>query len=199
MKIDLHVHSQERSHCGRSSEEEQIRAAIDSGLDAIVFADHNRLVSLGRLEELNGKYTPFRVFGGIEISLESEHVLILGLHDYALESTGWAYPELHTFVRKHGGFIGIAHPFRRHRYIGVDIEHFPPDAIEVHSNNTPKEAEAHIREIAANLGVPVLCNSDAHHVSRLGAYYNILERVPADERELLEILKSGYFKCVYPK
>lgn len=199
MKIDLHVHSRERSHCGRSSEEEQIRAAIKSGLNAIVFTDHSRLVSPGRVKELNDKYTPFRIFGGIEISLESDDILILGLYDHALESTEWTYPKLHTFVRERGGFIAIAHPFRHHKYIGVDIERFPPDAIEAHSHNTPKEAEAHIREIAANLGVPILCNSDAHHTSRIGAYYNTLERVPANERELLEILKSGQFKCSYPK
>ncbi len=112
MKIDLHVHSKERSVCGRASEEEQIRAAIDAGLDAIVFTDHHRLISAERLQQLNEKYAPFRIFGGIEITLDGEDVLILGVQDPALESMNWSYPSLHAFVRARGGFIALAHPFR---------------------------------------------------------------------------------------
>jgi hypothetical protein len=35
VKVDLHVHTQERSPCARASEDEQIQAAIAAGLDAI--------------------------------------------------------------------------------------------------------------------------------------------------------------------
>ena len=52
MKIDFHVHSSERSACGGASEESQIQAAIVAGLDAIVFTDHQRLVSEYRLSFL---------------------------------------------------------------------------------------------------------------------------------------------------
>jgi histidinol phosphatase-like PHP family hydrolase len=65
MKIDLHVHCQERSACGKATEEAQVQAAIAAGLDAIVFTDHHRLMPLERLECLNQQYAPFRVFGGI--------------------------------------------------------------------------------------------------------------------------------------
>jgi len=44
MKIDLHVHTTERSLCADSSEQEQILTAIERGLDAIVITDHGRLV-----------------------------------------------------------------------------------------------------------------------------------------------------------
>jgi histidinol phosphatase-like PHP family hydrolase len=199
VKIDLHVHSKERSTCGRASEEEQIRAAIDSGLDAIVFTDHHRLISSERLQQLNEKYAPFRIFGGVEIAADGEDVLVLGAQDPALESLLWSYPALHAFVRARGGFIALAHPFRWHSDLTLDLERFVPDAIEVGSLNTPRDAEGRIRDIAARLGIPVLCNSDAHNTGQLGMYFNALERAPADEQDLVALLRSGQFSCSSPE
>lgn len=198
MKIDLHVHTKDRSFCGNSTEEEQIRAAIDAGLDAIVFSDHDRLAPRARLQELNRKYAPFRIFGGIEISIGNEHILVLGVHDCALETRRWLYPELHGFVRKYEGFIAIAHPFRFNPNVKLDLERFPPDAIEVYSNNIAKHTEARLLSLAEQLGVPILSNSDGHHTGVLGPYYNLLEHTPTDEQELIEILKTGQFTCVSP-
>jgi predicted metal-dependent phosphoesterase TrpH len=195
MKIDFHVHTKERSACGRASEEEQIRAAITAGLDAIVFTDHHRLVPVERLKELNDRYIPFRVFGGIEINTNGEDVLVLGLHDAALESSKWAYPDLHAFVRERGGFIILAHPFRYHPQITIEVERLIPDALEVRSVNTPVAAEGRIREIASHLEIPLLCNSDAHSTDALGTHYNNLERTPTDEQEILALLRAGRFTC----
>ena len=65
MKIDLHVHASERSACCITSEEGQIRAAIRNGLDGLAFTDHHRLVLPKRLEQLNKKFAPFIIFGGV--------------------------------------------------------------------------------------------------------------------------------------
>ena len=196
MRIDLHVHSKERSACGRASEEEQIRAAMAAGLDAIVFTDHHRLAPLERLKKLNDRYAPFRIFSGIEITTNGEDVLVLGLYDAALENPKWAYPDLHAFVRARGGFIALAYPFRYHSdKITIELEQFVPDALEVRSINTPVAAEDRIREIASRLGIPVVCNSDAHSSDALGTYYNVLERFPSDEQEMIALLRSGRFTC----
>lgn len=196
MKIDLHVHTKERSACGKSSEEEMVQAAIAFGLDGLVFTDHHRLVPLDRLEELNRKYAPFRVFDGIEIAVtEGEDVLVLGVHDSVLEARGWSYSELFAFVRRRGGFLILAHPFRYHDEIEIDMERYPPDAVEVHSKNTGACDEPQIRAVLERLGLPSLCNSDAHHADQVGIYYNRLVRVPRDERELIEILRAGDYAC----
>jgi predicted metal-dependent phosphoesterase TrpH len=185
--------------CGRASDEEQIRAAIDSGLDAIVFTDHHRLISSERLQQLNEKYAPFRIFGGIEITTaDGEDVLVLGVRDPALENLAWPYPSLYAFVRARGGFIALAHPFRRHSDVALDLDRFAPDAIEVRSINTSPNAEGRIRDIASHLGIPVLCNSDAHNTGQLGTYFNTLERPPADEQDLVAMLRSGRFSCSSP-
>jgi predicted metal-dependent phosphoesterase TrpH len=195
MKVDLHVHCKERSACGRSSEEEQIVAAIGSGLDAIVFTDHNRLVSEQHIQKLNKKHTPFRVFGGIEVSVESEDIIVLGIHDPSVEAQEWTYRELHGFVRERGGFMALAHPFRYHDTINVDLETFRPDAIEIMSNNTPRIARERIHAVSSRLGIPVVCNSDSHERSVIGRYYNIINHFPENEMGMIRLLRSGEFRC----
>lgn len=197
MKIDLHVHTLERSSCAVSSEEEQILTAIARGLDAIVITDHARLVSPEHIEALNRQYAPFRIFSGVEITVqEREDVLVLGIHDPVLETRKWTYPELHAFARRHGGWLAIAHPFRYRPTIDVDLERYPPDALEACSMNVPRGERQHIREIAGRLRIPVVCNSDAHVTQSLGVAYNDLHETPADEVALIHLLRSGTFDGV---
>jgi histidinol phosphatase-like PHP family hydrolase len=196
LKVDLHVHAKERSACGRSGEEEVIQAAIAFGLDGLAFTDHHRLVPLDRLDTLNRKYAPFRVFGGIEVSVaEGEDVLVLGVRDPLLETRRWSYLELFAFVRGQGGFLVLAHPFRYRDRIEVDVERHPPDAVEVHSKNTGVCDEAQIRAVLTRHGLRPLYNSDAHLAQHVGLYYNRLARVPRDEGELIEILRAGDYTC----
>ena len=190
-KIDLHVHSSERSPCGRATEEAQIRAAIAAKLDAIVFTDHWQYVSPDQLQQLNEKYAPFIIFGGIEVVADDEDFIVIGVHDKMLNQPGFSYADLYALVRKHAGFIALVHPFRYRNEIKANIERYKPDAIEVRSTNTPPSAEQRIRELAARLGIPTLCNSDAHNTDAFGKYHNTLEQIPADERELIGLLKRN--------
>ena len=193
MKIDLHVHTKERSGCARASAEEQIQAAIAAGLDALVFTDHARLAPPDRLRAWNVRFAPFRIFGGIEITVDAEDLLVLGVQDSALERTEWTYPALHAFVREAGGFIALAHPFRYWHQVGVDLDSFPPDAIEIYTPNTPRSAETQIRALAACLNLPLLSNSDAHTTRPLGKHYNRIDRPVPDEGELIIQLKAGRY------
>ena len=194
MKIDLHVHTIERSPCAVSSEAEQILTAIARDLDAIAITDHARLVPSEHIEALNREYAPFRIFGGIEITVkENEDLLVLGLHDPMLESRKWTYPELHTFVRDRGGWIAVAHPFRYRPTINLDLERYPPDALESCSTNIELLNQPRIREVAKQLGIPVVCNSDAHATRSLGVGYNRLKETPADEADLVRLLRTGAF------
>jgi predicted metal-dependent phosphoesterase TrpH len=195
MKIDLHVHAMERSHCAVSGEEKMIQAAIRRGLDGLVFTDHHCLVPPRRMAELRSKYTPFRVFNGIEISVAGEDVLVLGLYDLVLETQRWTYPKLHGFVRQHGGFIVLAHPFRFHDTITVDIETYRPDGIEVRSKNIKSEHEARIRALAERLDLLPLCNSDAHRAKDVGIYYNVLPCAPREDQDLVSVLRNGDHRC----
>ncbi len=191
MKIDLHVHCMERSPCSVSSELALIQSATSAGLDAIAFTDHDCLVPAAHLEELNRQFSPFCIFGGIEITLLEEHILVFGVQDRALERRGWNYEDLWRFVHERGGYMVLAHPFRFQGYIGAPIDRFPPDGIEVHSLNTAPRHENRIRSIAGELGVRLLSDSDAHNAVSLGRYYNQLETLPASDQQLIAALRTG--------
>lgn len=199
MRIDLHVHTRERSSCAHSSTEAMIRAAIERDLDGLVISDHDRLVPRECLRIINAKYAPFRVFGGVEVTTRGEHILVLGVDDPEIEERYWRYPDLHGFVREREGFLAVAHPYRFSPHqIMVDLQRFPPDALEVCSRNTPRSAEPRIRELGEELHVPLLSNSDAHHVSDVGGYFNELDWEPGDVEALVSMLKSADFEPVGP-
>jgi len=190
MRIDLHVHASNRSACATNDEDSQIRAAMAAGLDGLAFTDHFKLVPADRLAELRRAYAPFRIFSGIEITADQEDWLVLGLPDPCLERKDWDYPMLWRFVREQGGFIVLAHPFRYGSVIHADLAFYPPDAIEVRSNNTPRLREREIRELAERFSMMLLTNSDAHSNGMVGAFWNDLPGKPATDRELLETLHS---------
>ena len=199
IKIDLHVHTRERSACGRSSAEEQIQAAIEAGLDAIGFADHDRLFPKGLQEDLNRAYAPFKIFGGVEVTVDSgEHILVYGIDDGRLEKYFWSYPDLHYFVQEQQGFLALNHPFRFNPRIEVDYRNYPPDAFEAYSNNIVPHLQKRILALADELDFKVLSNSDGHHKRQIGKYYNVFEEMPENEWELVKMLKNGQFSCVAP-
>ena len=190
MKIDLHVHCRKRSVCSVAGENDLIQQAINTGLDSIAFTDHDRLVPAAHLAELNQRFAPFRIFGGIEITLSEEHILVYGIQDLALQSRAWNYADLWHFARQKGGVMVLAHPFRFQNYIGAAIDRYPPDAIEIHSHNTSIRYEGRIRTIAEQLGIRLLSNSDAHAAASLGHYFNQVEVSPANDLQLVQILKN---------
>jgi predicted metal-dependent phosphoesterase TrpH len=190
-KLDLHVHAAERSGCATSYEEAQIHAAMDAGLHGIAFTDHHAMPSSERLDELNQKYAPFHIYAGIEITADEEDWLVLGLRDPELaRASGWRYAELVDAVRRMGGFIVLAHPFRYRDNVRVDLKASPPDGIEYRSNNTPVMREGDIRVLAAQLGIAPLCNSDAHGTKFLGKHFNLVADLPGSDRELVDLLQG---------
>jgi predicted metal-dependent phosphoesterase TrpH len=193
MRIDFHVHSSERSSCGQANEKDQIKAAIEAGLEAIVFTDHEKLVNANTLDQLNFQFAPFRIFSGIEISLE-EDFLVIGLQNREVESIQWTYPELYAYTHQQGGYLILAHPFRFHPNILVDLEQYPPDGIELYSVNTPISWQPHIRELSEIHHITQFSNSDAHKTSVLGLFYNEISGYPKSDRELVQSLRTGNIK-----
>lgn len=196
MRVDLHVHAMELSACAVAGEVEMIQAAIDCGLDAIALTNHDRFVPSQRLEDLNRRFAPFRIFPGIEISVtDDEHIIVLGVQNSDLQTFCWSYAELHAFVRRRNGLLILAHPYRYRDIIAAPVEEYPPDAVELHSVNTGADDEEAIRALAKRLGCRLICNSDAHAPQEVGAYHSRLNRPATTEAELLEILRTGAYEC----
>jgi len=198
MQIDLHCHTIERSACSVVGEEAIIRRAIRLGLGGLAFTDHNSLPPPGRLEELNEKYNPFRIFAGIEISIFTterwQDFLVIGLNDPVLESTDWTYPLLMKHVRKKGGWVALAHPFRYGGGMPREIIDDPPDALEMYSTNIKPGLAPRIAATAKEWGCRVIGASDAHTVEDVGCQTIVLSRPVTSNAELIVQLKNGAFQ-----
>lgn len=205
MKLDLHVHTAERSPCGTRTEQQQIEAAIAAGLDGIALTDHDRLAPRDQLQSLNQRYAPFKIFTGIEVTASTTnggtqagsvqagsmlHFVVIGLYDLRLESRDWYYPDLLAYTRAMGGFLFYAHPYRYSPHLIVDLEQHTPDGIEIESINTPVERRAEIQDVAERLGLALMRNSDGHHTDGVGRFYNTLPGTASSDTELVELLHA---------
>jgi len=194
--IDIHVHASERSKCSRSTEAELIRAAIDKGLNALVFTDHMRLVPAAHLAELNSQFAPFLILGGVEMfTVDNEDILVYGVHDSRLEEEEWTYDRLYDFVREKNGFLVLAHPFRHRDYLGIDVETRIPDAMELRSLNIVAQSENKIRNVATAIGCGITCASDAHVAENVGAHCLRLDKAVATIAELISMLRTRAYSC----
>jgi len=199
LKIDLHLHSSELSSCSQATAEEMLRAAKEFGLDAVCFTEHNVLTPPERVAEMNERHAPLKVFSGVEIGVTYyEHCLVLGRRDPELEGRKWTYEDLWRFTRDSGGHLTLCHPFRFGDGIDLDIDRFPPDAIEIRSVHTAADDEALIRGTAERVGARLVANSDAHFAKWVGVFYNVLHdelaRPVNDERDLAAILRAGDYE-----
>jgi histidinol phosphatase-like PHP family hydrolase len=172
-----------------------VLAALERGLDGLVFTDHDRLIPPQRVEELRRKYAPFAVYSGIEVTVSAEHVLVLGLGDSCLEAGHWSYPDLHAFVRASGGYLVLAHPYRFRDTIEIDIGAYPPDAIELRSKNIRLTDEHRIRALAESVGAQLVCNSDAHRAEDVGSFYNLVQTNSRGPENLVELLRTRGLFC----
>ena len=195
MRVDLHIHTSERSACARSRAVEQLAAARDSGLDAVAITDHHALVPAAERAHLHVLFPTILILPGIEISLDDayEDILVIGIDHPDLERCSWSWPDLHAFGRDHGGLLILAHPFRFLPKIGIDLDTYPPDAIELYSSNIQPRNHRKIRQLAARLGVPLVANSDAHSTEAIGIYANRLESRAISAAEVVAAIGEGRF------
>ena len=105
-KIDFHAHTPASKDFGRGdanqrslSPQDWLKAAMDSGLDAVVVTDHNTGAFIDKLKsalhDISGDdkpswYRPLTVFPGVEIAVagNGERVHILGVFDQSKDSAG---------------------------------------------------------------------------------------------------------------
>ncbi len=105
-KIDFHVHTPASKDFGRGDATQQnlspqnwLKAAMDSGLDAVVVTDHNTGAFIDKLKsamrDISGDdkpswYRPLIIFPGVEIAVagNGERVHILGVFDPSKDTAG---------------------------------------------------------------------------------------------------------------
>jgi hypothetical protein len=202
MRIDLHIHTRPRSSCSLIDPKELLVEAKRAGLDAICLTEHQHRWDPRDVEALS-REGGIPVFQGNEITTNQGDILVFG---YPEDVKGVvALDDLRLEVRKAGGMMIAAHPFRGFLLFGIaqlrlDVEQASRrpvfqsvDGIEVLNCKVTDPENEMARRVADRLGLTAVAGSDAHRLDEVGQCLTILEKDIRSERELVEELRAGRF------
>lgn len=194
MLIDLHVHTSRYSACGRGTPEEMVVGAIQVGLEALVFTEHNFLWPADDLASLQARFPQIKLLRGIEVtSAEGDDFLVYGPTEPELFHARMEAGELIRRARESGGVVVLAHPYRYRPQAPNIIEQYPIDGVEILSYNILNYAHPRACVLAERLGAFRSAASDAHHPEALGLYAMQFARRPTDEEELAQAFRGRQF------
>jgi len=217
---ETHMHTMESSGCGRNTGAEQARHYKKLGYQGIIVTDHfingytaypkngipwDRLMDcfiegyLSAKEE--GDRIGLDVFLGWEFTIRGSDFLTYGLDfEFLLDNPNLDRLEIEPYselVRKSGGFLAQAHPYRDRAYIQhrLPVSHLCVDAIEVHNASDPASTNKKALEFAKKHNLPVQAGGDSHGVSdtpsgiklkrRAETIHDIIEAIKNEEVGLI--------------
>lgn len=213
-KYETHTHTSLISKCSRITPEDLVRYYKQLGYNGIFITDHflngNTTVSKElswhdqiqrfcegyekALEE--GRSIGIDVFFGLEYSYKGSDFLTYGLDKKWLLD----HPDLLTLslneycdlVRKEGGIIVHAHPFREDFYIDM-IRLLPRhvDAVEILNAGRTDFENDRAKQYADVYQLKQFAGTDTHHDQQTKLHGIQLKRRLIDEKDMVEALKNG--------
>ncbi len=208
MLIDMHSHTWPRSHDSVLSPDDLVIRAKQSGLDAIVFTEHDTLWDYKSVKALCEKHN-FLVLAGVEISTDDGHMLSFGVDKYIFGMH--RSDELAKHVHKADGVMVAAHPYRRQMpwYVRNDAEYQAAlekasrnpaykfvDAFEELNGRGSDKENAFSKRLCEMMGMPGTAGTDSHAIQDVGRCATYFEKEIHDERDLIRELKAGRFYAV---
>jgi len=183
---ETHLHTSESSACGVSKGREYVQKYIDLGYTGIIITDHfykgncavSRFLSWEKwvhafcrgyeaaFEE--GARRGLDVFFGWEESFGSDDYLVYGLDKQWLlehpEVIRWTRKQQFDEVRRYGGCVVQAHPFRQNSHINcIRLSAACVDAVEAaNAGNGNPAFDALAWAYAKKLNLPMTAGSDIH-------------------------------------
>jgi len=185
---ETHLHTKESSSCGVSRGREYVKRYLDLGYTGIIITDHffrgncavDRHLSWEKwvhrfcLGYENAREEGARrgldVFFGWEETFDGDDYLVYGLDKEWLlkhpEVVRWTRKEQFDEVRRYGGCVVQAHPFRQHYYIhSITLSSGCVDAVEAaNAANEDPSYDTLAWVYAKKLALPITAGSDMHSV-----------------------------------
>jgi hypothetical protein len=227
---ETHLHTKESSACGVSKGREYIERYLDLGYTGIIITDHffrgncsadrnlpwdkwvHRFCRGYENAREEGARRGLDVFFGWEETFGGDDYLVYGLDKEWLlehpEAARWTRKEQFEEVRRYGGCVVQAHPFRQHYYINcVHLSSGCVDAVEAaNAANSDPSYDALAWVYAKKLKVPVTAGSDIHYAedvrpdTAFGVYLNkrmetIDDYVAAIRGNAISALKISPGRC----
>ena len=205
MRIDLHIHTSPRSACSHLGLPELIETVNQRKLDGICLTEHQVVWDPEEAQKLAADGA-IKVFRGNEFTTNQGDILVFGFDEDIKELL--TIQELQQAVRKAGGFMIAAHPFRGFKTFGIGqlqmtVEQACQrkmfefvDAIEIGNGKLSDDENDMARKVAEKLGLPGTGGSDAHRVDEVGRWITVFEKDIGTEQELLAELHAGRFCAV---
>ena len=221
-KYEIHVHTNACSACGASSGIEMVDAAKEAGYSGFVLTNHffhgntgidRNLPWADFVKAYADDYYIAKEYGdkvGIDVLFgleegfgDSKEALIYGLTPELVAATpqlaNLDIAFLSDFVRKNGGFISCAHPFRTAPYISnPDIVPNPIyfDGIEVFNHFNTEAANEKAFNYAKANNLQGLAGGDVHRIDAMGTCGVAFEKRICTNEELVAALKSKAYKYI---
>ena len=202
--IDLHTHTHPEWDESSMTLDELVLRAKEEGLDGVCVTDHDRFLDAAearRASEAHG----LLVLPGSEVTTDEGHVLVFGLTGYVFGMHRVSF--LGSLVRKAGGAIVAAHPYRRSyptdaprgseryrrivRSAGRNPLYGVADAVEVLNGRGSKGENEFAHDLSVELGMARLASSDAHRIEDIGTFATEFERPIGDLGDLITELRAG--------
>ncbi|MDF1557944.1 MAG: PHP domain-containing protein [ANME-2 cluster archaeon] len=189
MRFDLHVHSCYSKDCA-SPVESILSQACSIGLDGIAICDHDTIEGsqqAQRLIEENG--IKLVVVPGVEVTTNRGHLLVLG------DSDGFPKnmdpKDIIRLARAQDCLVVAPHPYKGYPKSLGDVSDLDVDAIEtLNSRYILGRFNAKAVQMAEELELPMLGNSDAHFVEMVGRAYSEIESGPSVDA-IFKAISSG--------
>jgi predicted metal-dependent phosphoesterase TrpH len=183
---ETHMHTSKVSACASSTPAEQARAYKDRGYAGVIVTEHfingNSVCpkNLPWKEKMNfymsgyeetaaeGAKCGLDVFFGLEFTIRGSDFLTYGIDkDFLLANPGMDKLPIEKYVdlvRKYGGYLAQAHPYRDEWYIERRFPVAPDllDGVEVYNASMNKPTNDKALEFANIHGLPVQAGSDSH-------------------------------------
>lgn len=222
-KIETHLHTRDVSACAIISAEEIVDGYLAAGYDALIVTDHYsrdtfRYLNLDtatgqdkvdafltgyRKVKQAGEARGLKVYRGAEVRFDGSwnDYLLYGFSDALLRDPEAIFTmgveKFYERCRADGALLFHAHPFRNG---GSPTTPAALDGVEVFNANVDHiERNELALEFAEQNGLLHSAGSDCHGQKQLGKAGILAEKLPADEHELVAMLRSGAHKCFFAK
>lgn len=198
---ETHLHTSESSACGVSRGKEYIERYLDLGYSGVIITDHfirgncaadRNLLWERWVEQFcrgfedareEGRRRGLDVFFGWEETFDGDDYLVYGLDKQWLlkhpEARRWSRKEQFEEVRRYGGCVVQAHPFRQQHYIDcIHLSAGCVDAVEAANGGNNREENVLALGYAQKLHLPFTAGSDIHNAKDIdkdtvfGVYLN---------------------------
>ena len=188
-KYETHMHTSEVSACAVSTADQQVEAYKKRGYTGLIITDHfingystcppkydwerkmNHIVSGYEKAKKAGEKYGVDVFLGWEFTIAGLDFLTYGLDIEFLV----AHPnmdklgieEYSALIRKHGGYLAQAHPYRKAWYLQNTKPVSPNliDGVEVYNAWDSDKSNADALAFAKKFDLPIQAGSDSHKAS----------------------------------